>query len=296
MKKRLYTDLHTHSRLSDGMLSQDDLIEEAGKAGIRALAITDHNLDCPDFEELASRHPDMELIRGSEISCLYRTSSGEEKELHVVALDYDSDNPLMKQIFRKDIHDRKPYVDAILEKLRENGIDLGTYETLKADYPETHHLGRKQIADALKERGYTKTVDEGFDIYIGNFGERRAYVKYPFAYASLEEVTEAIIAAKGIPVLAHLFYYGLSEEENRKLLKHFSNLTAGIGAMEVEYGKYTRAQRDELKKYESEYGLMESAASDFHGQSETQSLENAFPYEMYERMKERRKQYYSVSA
>lgn len=294
MQQRIYTDLHTHSRLSDGMLAPDELIEEAGKAGIRALAITDHNLDCTDYEELAAKHPDMELIRGSELSCLYRTSSGEEKELHVVALDYDPNHALMKQVFRKNIHDRKPYVDAILEKLRENGIDLGTYETLKAAYPETHHLGRKQIANTLKERGYTKTVDEGFDIYIGNFGEKRAYVKYPFPYASLEEVTEAIIAAKGIPVLAHLYYYGFSEEENRRLLKHFSNLTNGIGALEVEYGKYTREQRNELKKYASEYGLLESAASDFHGQSETQTLENGFPYEMYEKMKERRKRYYHL--
>ncbi|MGN0293798.1 MAG: PHP domain-containing protein [Lachnospiraceae bacterium] len=294
MKPGIYTDLHTHSTLSDGLFSPDKLIDEAGKAGIRALAITDHNLDCQNYKELAAKHPDMELIRGSELSCLYKLSSGEEKELHVVALDYDPDHTLMKQVFRKNLHDRKPYVDAILEKLRENGIDLGTYEILKSAYPDTHHLGRKQIADTLKKRGYTKTADEGFDIYIGNFGEKRAYVKYPFPYASLEEVTEAIIAAKGIPVLAHLFYYGFSEEENRRLLRHFSKLTTGIGALEVEYGKYTREQRNELKKYASEYGLLESAASDFHGQSETQTLENRFPYEIYEKMKERRKQYYHL--
>ncbi|MDD7390463.1 MAG: PHP domain-containing protein [Lachnospiraceae bacterium] len=294
MEQRIYTDLHTHTRLSDGMLSPDELIEEAKKAGIRALAITDHNLDCEDYEGLSAKHPDMELIRGSEISCFYRTSSGEDKELHVVALDYDPENVLMKQIFRKNAYDRKPYVEAILAKLRENGIDLGSYETLKAAHPETHHLGRKQIADTMKEQGYTKTVDEGFDIYIGNFGERRAYVKNPFTYASLEEVVKAIIAAKGVPVLAHLFYYGLSEEENRELLEHFSSITGGIGAMEVEYGRYTRSQRDELKKYAAEYGLMESAASDFHGQSETQSLENGFPYEIYEKMKEQRKWYYGL--
>lgn len=32
-------------------------------------------------------------------------------------------------------HGRKPYVEAILEKLQDNGIDLGSYEELKAMFP-----------------------------------------------------------------------------------------------------------------------------------------------------------------
>lgn len=291
MSEKSYADLHTHSSLSDGVLSPEELIRAAENAGIKALAITDHNFDNPDFEKLSSGYPQMELVRGSEISCLYTLESGRRKELHVVALDYDSSNEKIQNIFSMSSHGRKPYVEAILEKLRDNGIDLGTYEELKNAFPQTHHLGRKQIAVVMKERGYVRTVDEGFDIYIGALGKKKAYVEHTFAYAELGEVTEAIMEAGGIPVLAHLYSYGLTDKESRELVECYQKLTAGIGALEVEYARYTRAQRDSLRELAREYNLLESAASDFH-ESETVTLDNHFPYGIYQRMKERKKQYY----
>ena len=54
----MYCDLHTHSNFSDGTYSPAQLIEEAARMGLAAIALTDHNTvsGLPDF--LATRVPD----------------------------------------------------------------------------------------------------------------------------------------------------------------------------------------------------------------------------------------------
>ena len=46
-----YCDLHTHSIFSDGTFTPAELIEGAQKAGLAAIALTDHNTvaGLPDF-------------------------------------------------------------------------------------------------------------------------------------------------------------------------------------------------------------------------------------------------------
>jgi len=39
----MWMDLHTHTTCSDGQYTPEELVQRAGKLGIRALAITDHD-------------------------------------------------------------------------------------------------------------------------------------------------------------------------------------------------------------------------------------------------------------
>lgn len=279
-----YIDLHTHTNRSDGFYRPDVLVRLAKEAGLHALAITDHNEILPDLEVLSARHG-IELIRGCEFSVAYRSRSGKKVELHIVGLDFDPEHPQIQAVLQQNHIDRKPYVDAILSRLRGCGIEIGTYETLLASYPETKHLGRKAIAYEMTKRGAVSSVDEAFDLYIGAFGERRAYVKNPGQYVDLKTCISAIRAAGGIPILAHLYYYQLSEEENRELLSEFRALTGAAGGMEVYYAQYNDAQRQALLELCREFGLYPSAGSDFHGQSKKETLRHQFPYTLYEAMK-----------
>lgn len=279
MKQNEFIDLHTHTNLSDGQLPPQELIDKAREAGIRVLAITDHNMVVPDLEELRAANPDMVLIRGSEISCRYTTEDGREVEIHVVALMFDPEEEAMARVLRTNRPDRKPYINAILDKLRTHGIDLGSYEDVKARFPDTGYLGRMSLAVDMVRRGYVKNVDEAFDIYLGGGEEqqRLAYVPSPLKFVTIEEAVPAI-ARTGMAVLAHLWYYNLSEEENHRLLARFREL-GGVG-MEVEYRRYTRQQRDALAALAKQYGLFASAASDYHGQNESDSLDNGFRKEI----------------
>lgn len=270
-----YLDLHTHTIQSDGAYSPLVLCGLAREANINILAITDHNFT-EDLTELRSAWPELRIIQGAEISCLYTDPQGTSRELHVVALGVDRENPKLKAVLAKNQPDRKPYIDAILQRLRDCGIDLGSYEDLCRRNPGKRHIGRMDIAKQMADEGYTASVEEGFDVYVGSHGACRAYVPNPLRYVSLEEAVEAIVDAGGAAVLAHLYYYQLDETQSRQLLKRFKELAGPNGAMEVFYSRYCQQQRMALKALADEYGLMYSAASDFHGQSENDTLCNGF--------------------
>lgn len=265
-----YIDLHTHTCLSDGNLTPEELLREAREAGIGILAITDHN-STGDLTAWRAAFPELTLIQGAEITCRYL-----QHELHVVALGIDPEDPKLRAVLAQNQPDRRPYLTAILDKLRNLGLDVGTYDELQAANPHSRHFGRMQIAREMVNRGYVNSADEAFDIYMGAHGQRLAYVANPLKYVSLEEAVEAILSAGGVPVLAHLYYYLLDSEGERALVRRFKELAGDRAAMEVEYAAYDRAQRDALKALADEFGLMHSCASDYHGNLEGETLAHGF--------------------
>ena len=268
--KGSYIDLHTHSCLSDGSLSPEALLTAARDAGIGILALTDHNATA-DLKPLQAVFPDLTLIQGAEITCRYL-----DQELHVVALGIDPENAKLRAVLQNNQPDRRPYLSAILEKLRVLGIDVGTYDELQAANPHSRHFGRMQIAKEMQRRGYVATADEAFDVYMGAHGQRLAYVANPLKYVTLEEAVEAILDAGGVPVLAHLYYYLLDAEGERALVRRFRELAGEKAAMEVHYAAYTPAQRESLAAIADEFGLMHSCASDFHGNLAEETLAHGF--------------------
>lgn len=265
-----YIDLHTHTCLSDGDLTPEELLTAARAAGIGILAITDHN-STGDLTAYRAAFPELTLIQGAEITCRYL-----QHELHVVALGIDPENPKLRAVLAQNQPDRRPYLTAILDKLLHLGLDVGTYDELQAANPHSRHFGRMQIAKEMVNRGYVNSADEAFDIYMGAHGQRLAYVANPLKYVSLEEAVEAILSAGGVPVLAHLYYYLLDAEGERALVRRFKELAGDRAAMEVEYAAYDRAQRDALGKLADEFGLMHSCASDYHGNLEGETLAHGF--------------------
>ncbi len=270
-----YIDFHTHTILSDGAYTPMELCRMAQEAGITTLAITDHNRT-DDLTQLRGAVPHLRLIQGVEISCRYLTPQGRDTEIHVVGLGVDPDNPQLKALLARNHPDRAPYINAILDRLRDCGIDFGDYETLCKLLPRRPRIGRMDIARLLMERGFVSCVQEGFDEYIGAHGKRRAYVPNPGRHVSLEDAVAAVVAAGGAAVLAHLYYYQLSDDENDTLLRHFKGLSGENGAMEVFYSRYDPQQRQKLKSLADGHNLMYSAASDYHGQDENETLLNHF--------------------
>lgn len=283
-----YLDLHTHTNRSDGHYDPDTLIQMAEDARIGILAITDHNEVAFDLDVLQARHPNVKLLYGCEFSAAYVTESGREVELHVVGIDFDPYHPRIRALLAQNKIDRKPYIDSMLAALAKWDIFIGTYEELCEKYPETKHLGRKALGTEMAKQGYVKDVDEAFDLYLGAFGERRAYVKNPARYADLAICVEAILAAGGTAILAHLPYFQLTEQEALALLAEFRSLTGSVGAMEVYYSKYTEEEQQELLALSRQFGLLPSAGSDFHGQCERETLEYHYPAELYTAMVEAR--------
>lgn len=281
-----FCDFHTHTQCSDGRLPPLELVKKAYDSGIRVLSITDHNYteDLTELRKFAASafEEEMILIQGAEISAIY-DSNGTEHELHIVALGINPEDENLKALLAAHQPDRKPYIDAILKKLKEDcgGIDLGTYESIQAQFPTTKYIGRMALARLLFEKGYTSSVDESFDVYLGSHGERKAYVKNPLRYSDLETVVRTIIQAGGIPIIAHLLYYDFNEprvggSEKEQLVRTFKELVTkygGAGGMEVYYARYKDVnERLYLLQMTRKYGLLISGGSDYHEQESWETL------------------------
>lgn len=290
-----FIDLHTHTTLSDGKMPPEALLTASYNAGIRVLAITDHNhtTDLTPLRRYAAEHfeEEMVLIQGAEVSADYHN-----QELHIVALGFDPEHPEMKAMLAHNRPDRRPYIEPILKRLREEcGIDLGTYDEICALFPETKYIGRMVLARLLHARGYVSSVDEAFDIYLGAHGQRRAYVKNPLRYYSLEETVRIIIAAGGVPILAHLLYYGFDNgcrtggEEKEQLVSCFKSLVdawGGRGGMEVYYTRYNGPEHLYLLEMSRKYGLFISAGSDYHNTETWETLEHRTSWSVCSRLLE----------
>ena len=75
-------DLHTHSLFSDGTASPTELVNQAIAAGLRAIALTDHNTvaGLPEFLT-AAQGKNIRAVLGAEFSTDYKGT-----ELHILGL------------------------------------------------------------------------------------------------------------------------------------------------------------------------------------------------------------------
>ena len=286
-----YFDAHVHSYRSDGLYSPEELCELAIKNNISVLVITDHNT-CMDDNELSVlrvKFPQLELPRGCEFSCAYKVD-GELKQIHIGGISFRVTDEI-KNVLAYNQQGYPAYVKQILAKLKhECGIDLGTYDKLRASY-KAKTLGRKQIAEKLRDNGYCTDIEEAFQKYLKKGCP--AYVSNAEHLSSLEDTVRAIANAGGIVSICHLFQYNLSNEQNKALIKTVKSIAGELTAIEVYYTKYDNRQRSELLAYAKEFGLALSAGSDFHGDPES-PVKNLgqFPIDLYAKMQERIRRHY----
>ena len=88
-----HIDLHTHSTVSDGLLTPSALVSHAAAHGVGVLALTDHD-DVAGLDEAAivAAGLGIKFINGVEISVTWNT-----RTLHVVGLKIDPRfQPLVK--------------------------------------------------------------------------------------------------------------------------------------------------------------------------------------------------------
>src|SRR4051812_43146048 len=78
-------DLHTHSTASDGTYTPTQIVELARRAGLAAVALTDHDTlaGLPEAR-LAAQGTALEVIAGVEITCEFH-----HRELHLLAFFVD---------------------------------------------------------------------------------------------------------------------------------------------------------------------------------------------------------------
>ena len=92
-------DTHVHTTCSDGRLSVEDTLRLTSSLGIEAVAITDHDtIDAyPDAYSFGERFG-IRVIPGIELSTVDEHGY---KDVHVVGLKIDTENPALRETTRK---------------------------------------------------------------------------------------------------------------------------------------------------------------------------------------------------
>ncbi len=248
-------DLHTHSTASDGTLSPAALAAEAAKAGLAAVALTDHDTvdGLPEFLSAAAPNGP-ELVPGVEISA-QRPGGG---PMHMVGLWIDPHDPSLKKGLAWMQQARAQRNPRIAAKLQALGLDI-SMEEVTALAPG--QVGRPHFAQALVNKGLVSNTSEAFSRYLKR-GAPGYVEKQRMAPA---EALRLIRSAGGLPVLAHPGLLDMGPAVLEELVAGLRD--QGLMALEAYYSEHNPAQERQFKGLAARLGLALSGGSDFHGAS-----------------------------
>ena len=252
-------DLHVHSTESDGTFTPTEVIAEAKKAGLSAIALTDHDTATGIRKAMgAAKEAGIELIPGIELSTAYTfPGKKQEKEIHIVGLYINPDDPELLKMTAEFRECRDKRNEKMIAALQEEGFPI-TMEALLAENTDSV-ITRANIARFLYEHGWIKSVSEAFDKYIGD--GCRCYVGR-FKVSPMEAVS-LIKRTGGIAILAHPLLYHLGVEQLQLLIDDLK--AVGLDGIEAIYSTYTTGEEQLVKRIAKENKLLISGGSDFHG-------------------------------
>ena len=249
-------DLHTHTNRSDGTSSPEALVHEAKAAGLRAIAITDHDtFDGFWAAEHAAQDAGLELICGIEISTRHQ---GKVAHLLSYFLDAEPSKQLLDWLYLVQ-KARKERNRQMTKKLQALDIDICLEEAESLGRSMT---GRLHFARAMVSKDIVGSIDEAFVRYLGEDAP---------AYVAMDEppLTEAIRMVResgGVPVLAHPVRLGYQQwTEEAAMLAGLRE--AGLMGLEVYHSDHSAPIAARYLGMARKHGFCVTGGSDYHGEA-----------------------------
>jgi predicted metal-dependent phosphoesterase TrpH len=257
--KPLNADLHSHSTVSDGLLTPSELVRRASGNGVELFSLTDHDeIDgLPEARAEAAR-VGLRFVNGTEIS----VSWGDDQTVHIVALGFDDGSEPLSRGVAKVRSGRDTRAQRMAAELAKVGI-RGAYEGALKHAGNPALISRSHFARYIVELGHAKDVKSVFDWWLAK--GKPGYVAHPWAV--LDEAMGWIHGAGGLAVIAHPGRYRLSRAELENLFAVFKDL-GGVG-VEVLSGSHNDDDVRECARIARHYGFLASRGSDFHGPGES---------------------------
>lgn len=248
-------DFHCHTTASDGTYPADQVIERAARAGVKMLAITDHDSsgDFVNRQQIAESFG-LKFFSGVEISCSWLNN-----DIHIVGLNFDPDAEALNQLLKQQNERRLIRSQNIALRLNKLGFK-GALEGAEA-VAGRGELTRPHFAQWLVNEGHCKDQKQAFSRWLAQ--SKPAYV--PMQWCSVEEAVAVINQSGGIAVVAHPGRYEFTRTKLKRLLDLFAEVKGS--AIEVLTLTHDQAMTKFLVEQANQRGLAGSAGSDFHGSS-----------------------------
>ncbi len=251
MKNKGYIDLHTHSTCSDGSMSPSELVFHAYEKGLSAIALSDHDtVDGIDEAMEAGKKYGVEIVPAIEFSVQSDT------ETHILGFYIDHKSELLKNELININSVRTQRITNTCNALNKLGFDVTMAEAYKI--APSGLIGRAHFAKLLVEKGYTKSVKEGFEKYLAN--GRPAYDGTQ--YLTAETAVKLINKLGGVAFVAHPHLIRLEDEELEKFLIELKSY--GLCGIEGYYNEYTPEMQDKYQSLAKKLGLEICGGTDFH--------------------------------
>ena len=244
-------DLHIHTTASDGTFTPEEVVREALRIGLAAVAITDHDTAAGYARAAAEGEKrGLEVVPGIEISTKFRSA------VHILGYYIDVDSPALEEVLEWMHRDREERNVKLCAMLRASGVDIDI-ERMHARFGDL--VGRPHFAEIMIENGMARDMNDAFERLLN---KNKPYF-IPRQFLPIERSIEIIREAGGTAVLAHPFQYRLDDAGLRELIEHC--MESGLEGMECRYSGYDAAQTAYLEALAAEYGLVRTGGSDFHG-------------------------------
>ena len=245
------SDLHMHTTYSDGRLTPEELVAAAKDAGLRYMAITDHDTVGGIghlYETGMYPCKSIRIIPGIEFSAHHPL-----REIHILGYNIDIFyGPPVDKL--NDITEaRWTRFSEMVAKLQQLGYDVSETEVLTLA-GASKSISRSHIGRVLVKKGYFPSIREAFDALLAK--GQPAYV--PHYRLEVREIVDLVKAAGGTPVLAHPKLVG-----DDALVERICQ--SGIEGLECFYPRHNEEDTQRYLAMADRYGLLVSGGSDYHG-------------------------------
>lgn len=263
-------DLHMHSSFSDdGDYTPEELLSLANKAGLKAIAVTDHNsVRGVDETIRAGKSLSIEVVPAVELDCLYN-----DLVFHVIGYYIDHTCEKYLKVEQEVLKQEIAASEERVERVRKMGIEVDMDEVLalSKDGSVTGELIAEAVLnkpDSYKNpllRPYLPGGARDNNPYVNFYWDYCAQGKPGYVhinYMSMEEAISLITETGGIPVLAHP---GNNLKGRLELLEGIVEI--GIKGIEAYSSYHSPDQNNYFVEKAKEYGLLITGGSDFHGKT-----------------------------
>jgi predicted metal-dependent phosphoesterase TrpH len=245
-----FVDLHSHSTASDGSRAPADVIREAKRVGLAAIALTDHDtLDGIAEATLMGAELGVRVIAGVELSAVEG-----DVETHILGLHL-SDTREMEAKLVELREMRRSRAERIVARLNDLGVRVELSAVL--EQAAGGAIGRPHVARAMIAEGWAVDFRDAFDRYLGN--GKPAYVGKD--RLAIVDAIGLIQRAGGLAILAHPSHSGTRE-------RIASLVEQGMDGVEVRHPSHSSEDTLRLNALVAHFSLVPSGGSDWHGAAE----------------------------
>lgn len=250
-------DLHVHTTASDGTVDIGTRIDQAKKADLDAIAITDHDTIGSKLTSRRMKIKGVEVITGVEVRADIM-----DTKIEILGYYVDPTDSGLSELLKQARQFRKERNDEMMQRLTKTvGIEVS-----RDTVPTTEgSIGRPHLAKFLVQSDIVSSIQDAFDEYLAD--DTQCFV--PMKRIPSREVIKQIQNAGGITSLAHPGRISVSPESVEEMVTQLTGL--GLDAIEVWYpysggeSRHADIGAETASRLADECDLLRTGGSDCHG-------------------------------